>query len=753
MSTDRSFQAFRVSGVSSTASAINIATRLDNKTGQHIVLWKDVQRVFENAKYITTGTTALSFMTDDNFEDILPLRIECQPGTVLEVVVDGPASATAAVNAPLSSVSPQQSLPAPVFAAASATPQNTSPVQAAPASPPRSPSPPPEYSPRSTVGTQQSLSFYLSSPTTTTASTLNSDMYQAMPPPTNNNANLNSLLPQLLNLSVSDITYLPTSYSQAEVYSAAEEQRALEDVVLYLQNPRAYDFFYGTAARTLTILSFSPSKDVQLVAALAFAKVTVNSFVSVGRETISAIIHLLKTQDTTIQISALIGLAPLTIPGMLSRLQRGSRHPQTGKVYGALIVHLGGLEQIIPLMSSTNVELQVEAAGAILNLAILARSTNPRVQVNATGSILNMTMSNESMNQVVDAGAIPVLSGLLNSTHSDILQDCATTLKNITSVGANRDILARTQPNFVNTVIRLLSTTVSANAQGQAALILRNLALDTDYQMEITKLKGVPPLMQLLKSTNPTLIFGAFSCLYTLFVQPIHQPAVMEAGFMSRVIELLEYDKHPNILALTVTTLYRLASESKNRSAIVDGGVIERYCALLPTVIMEDQTEMLATLAIIPLNKELKPRMLAAGLLKVLVSMTNSPHEPVQTNSALTIGSLATQGTDYRHFIAVWLDPQGGLCSFLLRFIKSPDRSFQRHSITIMIQLLEGENADMRRLILGSTTIADALFQLIKDTQAGSPNYEFQQSVAVNRMNTTKETILSMIRQLTDLIK
>ncbi|KAF9181848.1 Vacuolar protein 8 [Haplosporangium sp. Z 767] len=362
-------------------------------------------------------------------------------------------------------------------------------------------------------------------------------------------------------------------------------------------------------------------------------------------------------------------------------------------------------------------------------------------------------MSNESMNRVVDAGAIPVLSSLLNSTHSDILQDCATALKNITSLGANRGILARTQPNFVDTVIRLLSTPVNANARGQAALILRNLALDADYQMEIIKLKGVPPLMQLLRSTDPTLIFNAFSCLYTLFVQPVHQPVVMEAGFMSRVIELLEYNKHPNILALTVTTLYRLASDPKNRSAIVDGGVIERYCALLPTVIMEDQTEMLATLAIIPLNKELRPRMLTAGILKVLISMTNSPYEPVQTNSALTIGSLATEGTDYRHFIAVWLEPQGGLSSFLLRFIKSPDRSFQRHSIMTLTLLLEGENSDMRRLIVGSTAIAAALFQLIKDTQAGSPDYELQQSLAVNRMNTTKESILMMIRHLTDLIK
>lgn len=47
---------------------VDIDTRLDNKTGERIILWKDVQMVFKDALYIRNGGTAVSFLMDDNFE-------------------------------------------------------------------------------------------------------------------------------------------------------------------------------------------------------------------------------------------------------------------------------------------------------------------------------------------------------------------------------------------------------------------------------------------------------------------------------------------------------------------------------------------------------------------------------------------------------------------------------------------------------------------------------------------------------------
>ena len=61
-----SSQAFRARLSSET---ILIPTRHDPKSSQRIVLWKDVQRCFEHAKYIMYRREMVPFLTDDDFEE------------------------------------------------------------------------------------------------------------------------------------------------------------------------------------------------------------------------------------------------------------------------------------------------------------------------------------------------------------------------------------------------------------------------------------------------------------------------------------------------------------------------------------------------------------------------------------------------------------------------------------------------------------------------------------------------------------
>ncbi|KAG0349128.1 hypothetical protein BGZ54_004438, partial [Gamsiella multidivaricata] len=52
-----------------TLEVISIAARFDKKTDQHVILWKEIQRAFENAKRITYNGHLVSFLMDDDFED------------------------------------------------------------------------------------------------------------------------------------------------------------------------------------------------------------------------------------------------------------------------------------------------------------------------------------------------------------------------------------------------------------------------------------------------------------------------------------------------------------------------------------------------------------------------------------------------------------------------------------------------------------------------------------------------------------
>ncbi|KAF9951006.1 hypothetical protein BGZ65_006249, partial [Modicella reniformis] len=72
----------------STLKVSNIQTVMDPKTGRSIILWRHIQAAFEKAKAIWNGDSLVSFMIDENLEEVIPWRIAYHPGVVLDVVMD-----------------------------------------------------------------------------------------------------------------------------------------------------------------------------------------------------------------------------------------------------------------------------------------------------------------------------------------------------------------------------------------------------------------------------------------------------------------------------------------------------------------------------------------------------------------------------------------------------------------------------------------------------------------------------------------
>lgn len=62
----RAGQAFRLS---SSTQQHYITTRLDPKTGQHIVLWRDVLMVFKNAYLARDSVATVPYLVGDDFEE------------------------------------------------------------------------------------------------------------------------------------------------------------------------------------------------------------------------------------------------------------------------------------------------------------------------------------------------------------------------------------------------------------------------------------------------------------------------------------------------------------------------------------------------------------------------------------------------------------------------------------------------------------------------------------------------------------
>jgi vacuolar protein 8 len=329
-----------------------------------------------------------------------------------------------------------------------------------------------------------------------------------------------------------------------------------------------------------------------------------------------------------------------------------------------------GLIPLIRQMNSPNVEVQCNAVGCITNLATheenkakiaksgalqpltkLARSKDMRVQRNATGALLNMTHSDENRQQLVNAGAIPVLVQLLNSPDVDVQYYCTTALSNIAVDPNNRKKLAQTEPRLVHSLVQLMGSP-SRKVQCQAALALRNLASDERYQLDIVRSGGLPSLLKLLQSGYLDLILSSVACIRNISIHPSNESPIIEAGFLTPLVDLLGSMENEEIQCHAISTLRNLAASSdKNKELVLQAGAVTKCIEMVLKVAQPVQSEMTAAIAVLALSDELKPKLLDLGVFDVLIPLTESDNVEVQGNSAAALGNLSSKGKRSIKFI------------------------------------------------------------------------------------------------------
>lgn len=102
---------------------------------------------------------------------------------------------------------------------------------------------------------------------------------------------------------------------------------------------------------------------------------------------------------------------------------------------------------------------------------------------------------------------------------------------------------------------------------------------------------------------------------------------------------------------------------------------------------------------------DIKGQLIDMGILEVLIPLTASDSVEVQGNSAAAIGNLSAKADDYSKFSEVWLQPDGGLHGYLVRFLESQDRTFQHIAVWTIVQFLEGGDPKLAGSIKSSAQI------------------------------------------------
>ncbi|KAG8808228.1 Vacuolar protein 8 [Serendipita sp. 399] len=400
-----------------------------------------------------------------------------------------------------------------------------------------------------------------------------------------------------------------------------------------------------------------------------------------------------------------------------------------------LIVKLGALEYLLPLLDSPNIDVQCNAVGIITNLASheenkakiatsriltplirLASSDDMRVQRNAIGALLNLTHTHECRTQLVAADAIPLLASRLSSPDEGVQYYCVTSLSNIAVDSDNRQAMEPISSTMIQKLVELMSSPI-ARIKSQTALLLRNLANEDKFQADIVEAGGLTPLLRFIRSEDPVLVLSAIGCLHNLSLNSQNVSALMKAGLPESLVELLS-DVDNEVQSHTVSTLWNLAASSdEHRSQIVHAGAVQKIKDVVLHVPTNLQGEMTACLALLASNGVPKIELVESGICEILIPLTNSSTMKVQVNSAILLSNLTEKDEqDYPAFNDVWDQPDGGMHTWLHRFMTSQDRVFQKMALGSCIQLLQFGDSELKRNIRESSLLIPVVRQLA-DTQ------------------------------------
>lgn len=511
-----------------------------------------------------------------------------------------------------------------------------------------------------------------------------------------------------------------------------------------------HEFFNSETLTALTTLVDSNNLELQRSAALAFAEITEKNAKPVSYETLEPILQLLQNPDVEVQRAAGAAIGNLAVNSTNKRL----------------IVEMGGLEPLTRQMLSPNVEVQCNAVGCMTNLAThednkdkimrsgalqplikLAKSKDMRVQRNATGALLNMTHSDENRRELVKVGAIPVLVSQLSSSDPDVQYYCTTALSNIAVDPENRENLSKTEPRLVSHFIQLMGLSTSPRVRCQAALALRNLASDVNYQLEIVRCNGLPHLLPLMQSDQLSLVVAAVACLRNVSIHQSNEKAIVEAGFLEPLVDLLGKFDNEEIECHTVSTLRNLAAPSdENKLAIVEAGAVQKCKATILSAPLSVQSEMSAFLAVLALSNELKPALFKLGIIDVLIPLTKSESIEIQGNSAAALSNLSSKAHTYDSFVTSWNQPDGGIAGFLAAFLTSKETTFEHISLWMILQLLESGDTRLKELVLKSTSLLETMRKLTSKDASADQNGGGDGGLASSRaVPTLAKTIVKML--------
>eukprot|EP01012_Entosiphon_sulcatum_P024733 TRINITY_DN29976_c0_g1_i1.p1 TRINITY_DN29976_c0_g1~~TRINITY_DN29976_c0_g1_i1.p1 ORF type:complete len:709 (-),score=88.05 TRINITY_DN29976_c0_g1_i1:5-2131(-) len=300
---------------------------------------------------------------------------------------------------------------------------------------------------------------------------------------------------------------------------------------------------------------------------------------------VAVILKLLRSEMQSVVEHACIALGYLTLdPGNMSSLQAAD-----------------GISLLISTLQYPSFPIQCHAAGALWHAA-----------------------ANDASNRTLirQHGGLSVLVDLLHSAQDAVAENAAGALWNCVVDESNTKVVHAL--GGLESLCQLLSSPHSALAEYASGALSKCCELHAGSRVAVRRSNGLPPLLNLLLSTNPNLVCNAALALRHAARNDVNKASILELGGIAKMFQLAASPScPPQALEDVLTTILICCNKDEAKEELTRVGGIDYLLTNLEHNSIVVREKSMAILANCSAFEEHRPVLVEKGSIDRLVMLMN----------------------------------------------------------------------------------------------------------------------------------
>ncbi|XP_056914611.1 ankyrin and armadillo repeat-containing protein isoform X2 [Takifugu flavidus] len=343
--------------------------------------------------------------------------------------------------------------------------------------------------------------------------------------------------------------------------------------------------------QALNRLANSENTEEQRMAALCYLHLSLHLKISLPDDFLEPVMALLLSHDLDVQKTICLSLVNLLVKNKVCResvIEMGVLVPMLELFQSCDVAAQCHSCACVTVLASSELKREALLVDGVRPLLALAKSYSSGVQRNATWALLHLTQSGCSTRIMCQAGAIPVLVPLLQSSDSEVQFYSCSALCNIAAFQEHHSKLLSIGGHFLlKSLLTLMSSSVERNSS-QACKCLQTLSHNVAIQEQLMELDCVLPLKVLMKSSSPE---PALSLLSVLSAHPPNNFVLVSEGILDEMAPLLHHNRSsPLIVTRCCEIMASLGSSSIGQQAVLESQCLSGLLEALQSPAQSDET-------------------------------------------------------------------------------------------------------------------------------------------------------------------